>query len=832
MRLLIILFGLILFFGCLSRIGSGTTLYEQDYKDNFQRIAIYEPNASNLCKVGECLCMVCKNGTNIFGPIKSLVGGYCYFEKNCTANKTGEISLGSPPYEDKLIRHFMIGQGPTFGDFSTANTYCNNRLSMAVQWLIGDNETAYMEPDASRAMCFLSKDIIPVYILYSNGTAMDMMAETGKIADILGTDGGSLYLGRLSSGPVGPVIVIPEINFDVSHAADVAQQIHIINSACQNNRGANDIHCITAVGPKMNDVAALDAVMQELKANGWQNELDLVAYGIDGRYARTCDGAQVRQQALNFSSYALYNYSKPTLIPYVLFDPGTNDSNNSCTWNEYSVVAAYGSFFPIGIQALQKRGVIGIAPYSFNTTGGTGVVNPLNCTNCAVARTQDRLRSWYGGCQMYTWYSREASKTNPSGGTLLIFGNESGSVCNHNTQYDYLSAVRFAGRDISQQQQNQLNASQPKYFSCDACIINNITSPIPFEFTNVRNDVPPDLYCSGFPEIDTWAGSRNLDPMLVRAFIITESNFDPCAAAKVCRAGYAGPGCFDNDPATADECYYQGYNKMEDPTGNCTFVNAPNWDTPNPDWRWCGLGIMQSLEPPYTFWPAAFAPGGVDGPLASVYLASHPADSELANAKSCNPVNFNPFNPSDSACMGTLKLEAKLKDAKKWIFDNRGKLNWQATDSEKDSVFAAYIAAHKYGGTWDAKGTTSRKPGHPRCASTMKNGDCWAYGFSQSWPYDAAYCGTDAGRADTTRCDNGAPIQQPPDKCYGYTDFIKFVRDCEVPYLKSGRDSGAVKMQNFFWLTTNCTNSMCPDGKALYAAMQMTVPPSGTPYLP
>ncbi|MFH1784830.1 MAG: hypothetical protein ABH842_00210 [Candidatus Micrarchaeota archaeon] len=826
---LLILFGLIITFGCLQRLSSGSNLYEQEYMNSFSYVALADPSQTELCKTGTCLCMVCQNGSNIFGPLQSLVGGYCYFETNCTANKTAEISLRQSPYESQLIHHFMIGQGPTFGDFSYANTFCNNRLGMAVQWLLGSNESPYLEPDASRAMCFLSKDVMPVYILYSNGTDINI-TQTRKIAQILGEEGDDLYMGRLSTGPVGPVVVIAEMNFDVSDAVQVAAQINAINDACGNIRAgtSSKIYCLTAIGPKINDFTALDAVMTELYANGWEDKLDLIAYGIDGRYVHSCDGTKIRQQALNFSAYALYNHSKPTIIPYVLFDPGTNDTDNSCTWTEYTVVNAYGSFFPLGIQSLQKKGVIGIAPYSFNTTGGVGIVNPLNCSNCAVGKTQDRLRAWYGGCQSYTWYARDATSSNPSGGTLLIFGNESGSVCNQNAQFDYLAGVRFTANDILQQQKSQLNDSLDKYFSCDECIINNISSPMPFAFNN-KSGTPSDTYCSAFPEVDQWAGARNLDPMLVRAFIITESSFEPCAAAKVCRAGYGGSGCFDNDPSTADECYNKpAYDYMEDPTGNCTFANAPNWNSAQPDWRWCGLGLMQALAPPYTFWPAAYRSDGVEGEYNYIYELSNLGDGQLAAAKSCNPINFNPFNPSDSACLGTWVLEAKLKSAESWIASNRAKLNWAATDEEKDAVFTAYVAAHKYGGSWDS---STRLSTHPRCTASIKNGDCWALGFVESWLFNDEYCASAAGETDTEHCDGGIAIKLPPEKCYGYDDFIKYIRECEVPYLKSNRDSGANKIENFFWLTSKCENSLCPDGKKLYHDLGMSVPSSGTPYI-
>src|SRR4029453_13426791 len=129
------------------------------------------------------------------------------WERNCTPQRAAQINnLSANP--DITIRQFMIAQGPIFGDFAYANTYCSDRLSMAVQWLIGDANTSYTLPDAGRSMCFLSKDVIPVYILYSNGTQLLNTSRVRQMGRILGTEGDDLYMGRLSSGPVGPVVVV------------------------------------------------------------------------------------------------------------------------------------------------------------------------------------------------------------------------------------------------------------------------------------------------------------------------------------------------------------------------------------------------------------------------------------------------------------------------------------------------------------------------------------------------------------------------------------------------------------------------------------------------
>ncbi len=733
---------------------------------------------------------------------------------------------------DLSIRQMMVGQGPTLSDFSSANPYCSDRLSMSVQWLVGNKDAPYATADAARTMCFLSKDVIPVYILYSHGENINI-TQTDKIATTLGKEGKDLFLGKLSDGPVGPVVVVTEMDFDKSMVdkgltSKIADQVRSIDSKCGNDRANNQIHCMVAVGIKMGDVAALDAVMNELGTD--KDKVDLVAYGINNNYVHTCDASNIRQQATVFSSYSLYTWGKPTIIPYVMFDNGGQDIDKSCTWSESAVVSGYGGFFPLAITSLQKRGVVGIAPYSFNTTGTYSFTNPLGCADCGVARSEARLKAWYGGCQSYTAVSR-GSKINPSGGTGIIFSSQSGGVCNQNTQLDFIGGTNFNGKDIMQPLASEIQSPVPKIFSCDACLLTKIkTNDLPFALSN-KGGTPPELYCTGFPEIDQWANARNLDPMLVRAFVLTESNFTQCAASKVCSkeymASHPNAGCFPADGSGNSECYSSAYDEIYDPAGFCDPSLLPNAVTPSPgkkiDWRWCAMGLMQTIEPPYTFWPSAVNTDNQDGPSWKVLEKSGfwkgkavTADSLDAIKKGgCNP-KFNPFNPDDSACLGTLKIERMLKDSRKWVSDHQGLLGWSASNIDANSLFAAYVAGNKYAGFWDSNTRSSDynkvKPG---CSSGFSNGECWAQGFADSRAIDSKYCSSEKGKDDKTKCKGGNPRSEPPYYCYGYTDIIKYIHDCGVPFLSPAHDPGAEKVNAFLYLSQGCSNNFCPDGKKL-----------------
>jgi hypothetical protein len=864
--LIIILFSISLFIslsGCIQRAGVGGQAYVDQYKTDIKRLAISDPSMYEECKLGKCRCMACKNGTNIFGPMRDLIGGYCYWDYDCNQQKKSDLDnpTKSP---DVRIRQFMVGQGPTFADFAIAQPYCNNRMSMAVQWLVGGQDTNYTLPSAERSMCFLGMDIIPVYVLYSKGLNLNA-DRTKQIAKILGNDGSSVFMGRLSNGPVGPVVVVTEMDFNLSMAGQVAAEVQAINDYCHNDRAGGKIYCQVAVAPKINDFAALNAVMA---AAGPEN-IDLVAYGINGHYVNSCDGSKINQQALNFSRYILYNWSKPSIIPYVMFEPVGNDSNNTCTWNEEKVIRAYGTTFQ-NIQSLVGVGVIGISPYSFNSTT-YNISNPLGCQDCAIAKSPERMNAWYSGCQQYTVLNR-ANVMNPGGGNAILFPDQPGGSClSDASQLDYVfRGMKFAdvmgNKDIMNPLTAPMKDKEEQLYSCSECISRNasVSSRPPFSF-NVMAKPSQDL-CEKIVEIEQWASLRNLDPAFVRAVVNTESGFDKCAAAKVCSKQCLGDpgcsqGCFMSDNSGNSECYSKAYDEMHDPRSKTDPPNAcPDFPsaTPDPsgtrplDWRYCAVGLMQSLEPPYTFWPDQYlSPDmtpGVDNPYKDVFqrsgfwaMRNNPSSTyeipEIVSARGCNP-KFNPFDPSDSLCMGTLKLEKMIRYGHAWIASHSGELGFSDTgaDTEKSAVFAAYIASNMYTGFWLA---SSRKNdpisnAHPSCGSGMSNGECWAFAYSQSRDITPDYC---SNKADGTECKDKKPRWEPPFYCYGASvspgsapDFVAYVRDC-WDYFNYRPDSGAVKMGQYYGFV-QCDNSFCPYGKKLASKLGQTLPLSGNPYVP
>lgn len=307
--------------------------------------------------------------------------------------------------------------------------------------------------------------------------------------------------------------------------------------------------------------------------------------------------------------------------------------------------------------------------------------------------------------------------------------------------------------------------------------------------------------CSEVPEIGEWSARRRLDPQFVRAIAITQSGLDACAAAMECDTGVMEAPCREPGPAR-DTGYGVGLDEMQDPSGVCSFDNATT-SAGEPAWRWLGLGLMQTLEPPYTFWPAQYNPDGVDGQYYRV-LQDSPVSvgMNLGAARACNP-RFNPFNAGDSACLGTFKLARLQNTARAWVASNLERLGLKGADEGEVSRMVMYVTAHMYNGTWSS---STRRSDHPRCDAGVPNGACWAYGFSMSRVVTEEYCGSSEGHRDSEHCTYGRPRYNPPQICNGRTDFIQYIHDCEAPYLQYKGDYGEVVLQAYDRLGTDCRN--------------------------
>jgi hypothetical protein len=786
-KLIIPLLLVFLLFGCIKNV-AGPSTYGSEYANRIDKFAIYDPALIEECKLGECLCFTCKNETSYFGFVKSLVGGSCRFIDNCTTSDFMALANQSDKeFENEGPWPFMVGQGYSFSDFGDANPWCGNRLDMAVHWLVGTNETPYSMPDADRSTCMLNKEIIPVYVLYSGGKNVDHDAAF-EIAN------------RLSK--VGPVIITTEIDFDSSDSEvieNITKQIDAINSGCGNSR-PGDVKCMVALAPKMGDKDALEIILND---RDYKDKVDLVAFGINAhtvnlsdRKKPLCDADDVYTRALEFAKLSLYNYSKPTVIPYILFDSKGTDLSGTCTWLEKELIDGYSSFFPLQMPHFKKAGVIGAAPYDFNSSL-LSPTNPLGCFDCALGANDNRMRAWFASCRKYKTLEGKYN----AGDIYIRFANESGGYCDYGS--NLASILKYSFGTSFNYKTPALSDPNETYFRCDACVNENLTFPFDVPLKRiVTSKEKNETYCESIPAIEVYASKRNLDPMLVRALIYHETSgtFNNCSAAEVSLKGKLDPGC-----------YPKGYDRVPDPDEVC------NQATPKAGIRYCAIGLMQTLVPPYTFWPMKYQPDDkeVDGEFFSGFDSGEQLYEEARAAgrsgegaipfiiAECSPY-FNPYNATHSVCYGTKHLSNNLDTAMKKVSANKVTLG--ADDANKERVLSYYLALNYYRGYGNSI-------------------DDWIKNFSTQKSFTVVKCSDPVYQGSPQCIDR---VFKP--NCYGQTDFIKYVRECWFDTLGKPStlgDYASSILGEYQDLVNSCAKASCPSWKRLAAACKE--PPSSWP---
>ncbi len=821
----VLLIGVVLLFFALSGcVITGNDAYRRDIIQNMQ----YKPYTPtyNLQSEGNCACFVCTKNEELFGVRSNLMGATCFADLDCTEE---DIKDYLDPSTEKDLKTFMVGQGPTIADFSLALPYCAYGMDMAVQWLPGSDHTPYPLPAPERAMCLLSAETIPVYILYSNSTNINA-SRAREIGNMLGQEGGeSFFKGLWSKDRVGPNIIVAEIDFDKNKVDEVVEEIIAIDQGCGNIRGSSneEINCLVAVAPKIGDMESLEEVMRRVGTR-----VDIIAVGVNGRYIPMCENGVINaykmmDYVLNYTAAVQYKYKKPILIPYILFDKG-EESADGCRISESDLVALYEAFWPYGIMALQQNGVIGIAAYAFNSTSASYYANPLKCKDCRLGKTKERMNAWFGWCAK-TYLIKSKGAEIAGGRSFLIYPTTPYKKCDFGINTGFLGSLPFEsglGKDLLAPSTPEAKFYAPpgeenvRIFSCAACAVYDSSwdiskfSPYLAREIGAKYDAESEV-CTAFEEeIERWASVNEIDPMLLRAFVKVESNFNPCAVAKVCKNPDDASDCY---PTSA--CYPKAYPFMEDPSGRCSIENAPDYDSERPQWKWCGMGLTQSLEPPYTFWPQSIAQ---DLNLPSEYEYGKYAEYyERANfaaldkrvhrvAEFCGP-DFNPFDPEDSLCAGSTILKKNLDTAERIVQRYRSGFPW--SDPQNDEMMKIFIAGWLYAGHWYTKAGG--------ICGGREMGECFMQEFTDRQEVDEEYCRVAYERGAglvATGCEKVGNTARPK-ACYGIKDPIKFFRECiqeDVPSLRgrfTSRLNPAEKRLVEFIKMQNCRSNLCPPDK-------------------
>jgi len=500
--------------------------------------------------------MACKNHTSIIPFVESsLSDGECNFSSANTSDAA--VFYGYlESLDDTTLRFFMIGQGPGFLSFQQANQYCNGSLKMAVKWVTWDASYAPVIPEKSKASCFLDRNVIPVYLLYSKGQDVSP-AKARQVAESL--------------NGAGPVIISTEVNFDENDASRVVQQVNEIKSACPK--------CLVMVSPK--DLAlsnlgapygndgrsALEAVMSQVG-----DKVDIIGQGTfaneypydpmnETRSGGLCSPYTVLYARIkNSRDYVLKNYSKPILWTYFGVAAGEN-TGNTCIWTEESAADLYNLIFSAS-PYLANAGIIGVAPYSMTPGGG-----PLTCPGAEYCSKSSlmitsyfqrtpQFGAWFDACQKYSGQGQ----TSPSRSVPILFPENGVGSCNYVNVLSMIAGQdQIIGRSYPYTRGQMVPAELP--YSCEDCAA---LGSVPSEF---MAGTAPDVtaYCFSNVSImsDSCADSYGVDQILVRAISYYSTKMN--ATSVICvqkddvsydcnpnKRNFPESGC---DPTSRRPCY-------------------------------------------------------------------------------------------------------------------------------------------------------------------------------------------------------------------------------------------------------------------------------------
>lgn len=737
MKFLILFFILIFFSGCLGDNISATI----KEKPEFQTQKLILNTSTYFTKnnyLGTCLAFVCSNSSVPF-PLSiffdsSLKGGNCSL---IPTNETHFTKLIKEESDKLYVKHFMFGMGHSFFSFSEANRYCKNSLKLAVKWLVGDRFNPYPIPSKERAECFLEKNVMPVYVLYSNFSNINI-SRAREIA--------------LALNNAGPVIIVSEADLvnNQTYIDKVKEQILALRQNCNK--------CLIALGVKFNGSNEYEVVKNLFSNNSIKEKVDLVAYGLNSYYWPNCNIYSLLWQAANFSKFLILNYSKPSLIYYVLLDENDNPFGK-CKWDNVSIENAYSLLF-FHSPMFSSYGVIGVSPYSMFGGG------PLECRNCMLFSPNDhnncsfyfsaqeigqRALNFFGLCQAY--YSSLEKKHHFSALIPLVFSNGS-RACNFAENLQLRYYFDYTETHLKPIEFKNLTREN-LYFSCSGCFFEEINTYLP---TIQGNPTYCTLY---YPYIEMAADRFDMDLTLLRAIVWQESSFQRCAVSFV--------------PKSNRGCNPLNISVISD-TSNCcpphekqrVDKNALNPITPcssqgdGEECKPCAFGIAQTIDyPSYVYEHNKLEP-----PDSVKYCASY-KDGKL---------DFNPFRPYDSSCSAAYKFVYQhLPVAKNLVEKNKDKL--EITNENKRKWYEIFLALDLF-------------YGH-QAKSSLGNLSL------QNW-IDAFALQKDKTQDDCYNVSNKA--------CCGNKDFINYVKYC----LHNGGFSYAYDvLTKYKWLSLNCEDLAC-----------------------
>jgi hypothetical protein len=604
-----------------------------------------------------CYCMSCSNRTSYgFLGLWHLLGKYYDSNLqggNCSIRACNETDFETIVSSDNTtqMRVFGLGAGQSFVSTGRANLYCNYTLQLATKWMKGSENSPPRVPEVSRSACWLQRSILPLYIYYTEGKAIDP-ARTQDIAS------------AFEAADSGPVFITTEVwlnSSDDNAVSGVKQQLYNIRHFCTD--------CMAVLAVKQNDYNALYKVIGPPGAEDPEvlSDIDAIGFGFRANDYSHCSSDRILHDNLNFSSYILTNYSKPSIWLYVGASEG-NSSNGECQWDSVMVSNFYQELLTI-TGGMASSGVLGMGFYEFVDGSGSLPCNGVQgcdfgLVNAKGEQKHPQMNAWADMCQ-------EIGTVGGYRVPLIFSRNSKGAVCDkmRNPEPSLHAAARIGSEQGFSSTEAVPKAGGEKGMGCgEACPSDKPMPPV-YDSTGHGSGIG---HCGIYPIIDERADDADLSASYMRAEFEQESLFDPWKVS--CNAAPCGTPL---GTTMEDICVAAGY--PPDCQANTLYGKTCPSDKP----YFCAFGLAQCIE----------YPGQLD-----------------EFTKGCGGEKYNPFDPGMSACCGVNKFSYYLRDApdatEKWVKYYWNELSppncYGAMQDGEQGWAAYYLASNRYfGTTWN-----------------------------------------------------------------------------------------------------------------------------------
>jgi len=614
-----------------------------------------------------CYCFTCKNNTGLKIPLlassydHTLVGGAC----NATYCSQDDYEYFVNKSEDIEMRTFMLGSGQSFVSGGAAGLYCNYTLQLATKWMKGSEGKPPAVPLADRAYCWLGRGMLPLFIYYTGGKEISA-AKTSEIAQ------------ALNAADAGPAMMTTEAGLNGSddiQVGEVKAQIEAMQ-ACKK--------CIKVLAVTSNGHTALYSILG-VPGNIDYAELakvDAIGFGFRTNDYPHCDMDQIIYENINFSSYILQKYNKPTIWLYVGASEGNssigNESTGGCTWDAAKVSTFYKELMAHASE-MANDGVLGMSLYEFVDRSG-----PIPCNgvqgcdfgmlNVSGGQKHPELNAWSDMCQEINVKSEER--------TPLFFSRngQGGTKCGLNTQNE--QALMHSGMDIGTGLGLMTGdvAATPKIrnMGCGEACVSNVTMINAGIYDNTGNGFADKTHCSLYPLIDEFADNLDISATYMRATVEIESKFNPWAVSNVSDTNM---GCNEKNYTMQEICELAGVAPAD-----CPAFNHPQGQKP------CAFGLAMCIDYPGKAYTKEnpFLTQGESPPVMRDYI------------KGCGAEKYNPFDPGMNACCGANVYGEALARARAYVsayWASIGNSVCSGGLSEDERHYAEYIiASNSYNG--------------------------------------------------------------------------------------------------------------------------------------